>query len=93
MLSPCRATGVSACWAFFTLVPRCSWHRADALATLASPAAAAEGTVLRHARLGAGAAITILPRPVAFAVTLPAVTHSVTYKEKSQPSSKRLKNT
>lgn len=77
-LSPCRATGVSTRRALFTLVPRCSWYGADTVAALAPAAVAAQDAVVRHARLGAAAAVAILPRPAAFTVTLPTVAHSVT---------------
>lgn len=79
---PCRATGVSTCCALLTLVPRCSRYRADTVATLTSPPTTAESAILWHARLSASAAVTILPCPAAFTVTLPAVTHPVAYKQK-----------
>lgn len=50
------------------------------MAALAPPAVAAQDAVLRHARLGAAAAVAVLPRPAAFTVTLPAVAHSVAYR-------------
>ena len=96
MPSPCRAAGVPTRSALLTVVPRCSRQGADAPAALAPPPAAAERAVLRHARLRAGAAVTILPRPAALAETLSAVTHAVTYKTqrslKQQQAQKRMNN-
>lgn len=83
VFSPCRATSVSTCWALLTLVPRCSRYRADTLATLTLPPPAAEGTILCHASLSAGTAVTILPCPATLAVTVSAVTHSMTYNTKT----------
>jgi len=80
VFSPCRAAGVSARRALLTPVPRRSRYGADAVAALASPPPAAESAILRHAGLGAGAAVTILSRPAAFAVTLPTVTRPMAYK-------------
>lgn len=77
VLSPCRATGVSTCRTLLTLVPRRSRYSADTVATLTFPPAAADGAILRHARLGAGAAVAILPRPATLTVALPAVTRPV----------------
>lgn len=79
VFSPCRVAGVSTCGALFTPVPGCSGYRAHAVAALTSPTTAAESAILWRARLGAGAAVAIVPFPAALAMTLAAVTHSVTY--------------
>lgn len=78
--SLCKTTGLSTCGTPFTFVPRRSWRRAHALVALACSPAAADASILRYARLGAGAAVAVFPDPTVVTTTLPAVTHSVTYK-------------
>lgn len=83
VLSPRRVAGVSACGALFAPVPGRSGYGAHTAAALASPAAAAKGAVLRGARLGAGAAVAVVPTPAALATTLAAVARSVAYGNKA----------
>lgn len=78
--SPCRDARFSTCWAILTLVPGCSGNGANALPAVAYPPAAAEVAVLRHACVSVSAAVAVIPRPSAFTVTVPAVTHTMTFK-------------
>lgn len=83
VFSPSRVAGVSTRGALFTPVPGCSGYGARTVAALASPTAAAESAILWRARLGAGAAVAIMPLPAALTMTLAAVAHSVAYGHKA----------
>lgn len=76
---PSRVTGVSTGRAPFTGVSRGSGHGTHTLPAHTLPPSAAQRSVLRHTRVPAAAAVTVLPRPAALTHTLAAVTVPVTY--------------